>query len=56
MHKSNTVYKWKQSKAALNKYVSGFWCERQQGMNFELEEALLWIMDSYFGQNWKLKV
>ncbi len=27
---------------ALNKYVCGFWCERQQ------EEELLWIMGSYF--------
>ncbi len=37
-----------QDKTALNKYVAGFWCERQQEMHFSLEEALLWIMDSYF--------
>ncbi len=31
--------------------VCGFWCERHQEMNFSLEEALLWIMGSYF--SWK---
>ncbi len=31
MHRSNTVYKPKQSKAVLYKYVSGFWCERTAG-------------------------
>ncbi len=31
MHRSSTVYKWKQSKIVLNKYVSGFWCERTTG-------------------------
>ncbi len=25
-------------------------------MDFSLEEALLWIMDSYFGQKWRFKV
>ncbi len=34
-----------QAKTALNEYVGGFWCERQQEMNF-------FIMDSYFGQTW----
>ncbi len=28
MHRSNTIYKWKQSKTALNKYFGGFRCER----------------------------
>ncbi len=31
-----------QVKTALNKYVAGFRCERQQEMDFSLEEALLW--------------
>ncbi len=30
LHRSSTVYEPKQSKTALNKYVGGFWCERQQ--------------------------
>ncbi len=33
--------------------------ERQQEMEpffFLLEEALLWIMDSYFGQKWQFEV
>ncbi len=34
-----------QAKTALNEYVGGFWCDRQQEMNF-------FIMDSYFGQTW----
>ncbi len=28
-----SIYKPKQSKTALNKYVGGFWCERQQDMD-----------------------
>ncbi len=28
MHRSSTIYKLKQYKTALNKYVGGFWCER----------------------------
>ncbi len=36
-----------QTRTALNKYVAGFWCKRQQQMDFSLEEVLLWIMD-YF--------
>ncbi len=28
----------------------------QQGMDFSLEEALLWIMDLHFDQKWILKV
>ncbi len=36
MHRSSTVYKWKQSRTVQNKYDSEFWCE------FSLEEALLW--------------
>ncbi len=34
LHRSSSVYKTKQSKTALNKYVAGFWCERQQEMDF----------------------
>ncbi len=48
LHRSSSVYKTKQDQnESLNKYVAGFWCERQQEMHFSLEEALLWIMDSY---------
>ncbi len=36
-----------QDKTALNKYVAGFWCERQQEMYFFTEDVLLWIIDSY---------
>ncbi len=37
-----------QVKTALNKYVGGFWCERQQEMDLLLwMEILLWIMDSF---------
>ncbi len=36
-----------QAKTALNKYVSGFWCERNKRWTFSLEDAFLWIMDSY---------
>ncbi len=50
MHRSSTVYKWKQSKTVLNKYVGGFWCERTTVKGLFLEEAFLWIIDSYFGQ------
>ncbi len=32
--KLRTVYKWKQSTAALNKYVGGFWCEKEQDNGF----------------------
>ncbi len=28
MHRSSTVYRWKQFKTVLNKYVCGFWCAR----------------------------
>ncbi len=31
MHRSSTIYKWKQSKIFLNKYAGGFWCERKTG-------------------------
>ncbi len=34
LHRSSTVYKPKQSKTALNKYVAGFSCERQQEIDF----------------------
>ncbi len=32
MHRSVTIYKWKQSKSVLNKYVGGFW--GQEEMDF----------------------
>ncbi len=45
-----------QAKTALNKYVSGYWCEREQEMDFSPEKALLWIMDSYLaGRNCQVK-
>ncbi len=59
MHRSRTVYKRKQFRTGLNKYVVGFWCERLnrgRGWTFSLEELLLWIMDSYFDQKWWFKV
>ncbi len=31
MHRSSTVYKQKQSKTVLHKYVGWFWCERTSG-------------------------
>ncbi len=34
MDRPSTVYKWKQSKTVLNKYVGGFWSEKQQKMDF----------------------
>ncbi len=40
MHRSSTVYKQKQFITVLNRYV---------GWTFSLEKVL-WIMDSYFGQ------
>ncbi len=54
---SSTVYKWKQFLKQFLKYVGGFWCERLQEFDlfFLLEEALLWIMDSYFSQKWLVK-
>ncbi len=41
-----------QEKAALNMYMCGLWCERQE-MIFSLHEALLWILARY--ENFKLK-
>ncbi len=38
----------RQPKTALNKYVGGFWCKRQQGMDFITGGSV--IMDSYFSQ------
>ncbi len=32
------------------KTVLNWWILMQQGWTFSLENALLWIMDSYFGQ------
>ncbi len=31
MHRSIIIYKWKQPKTVLNKYVGGFWCETITG-------------------------
>ncbi len=28
MHRSNTIYKWTQTKTVIDKYVNWFWCER----------------------------
>ncbi len=55
-----TIYKWKQSKTVLNRYVGGFWCKRTKGTDFIyfffLEEVLLWIMGAHFGQKLQFKV
>ncbi len=57
MHRSSPVYKWKQSKTVLNKYFGWFWCERTTGdRTLPLEEALLWVMNSYFSQKWRFEV
>ncbi len=60
MHRSRTVYKRKQFRTGLNKYVVGFWLWEVwigvRGWTFSLEEVLLWIMDSYFDQKWWFKV
>ncbi len=39
LHRSSIVYKPKQSKTSLNKYVAGFWCERQQEMDFHCRKC-----------------
>ncbi len=46
LHRSSSVYKLKQSKTDLNKYVGGFWCERQHDKDFFTGESI--IMDLYF--------
>ncbi len=55
LHRPNTVYKRKQFKTALNTYVCGFWCERQQEMDFSLEEVLLWTRILDRSEGLKLK-
>ncbi len=37
-----TVHKPKQSRTALNKYVAGFWCQRNSRCTFSLEQGLWW--------------
>ncbi len=51
LHRSSTVYKSKQSRTDLNKYVAGFDVKDNRRWTLSLEEALLWIMDSNFSQN-----
>ncbi len=45
-----------QAKTALNKYVWILMWEDNKGSTFSLQEELLWIMDSYFGQKWWFNV
>ncbi len=52
MYRPNTIYKQKQSKTVLNKYVCGFWCERTT--DFPL--ALLWIMTRILARSDGLKL
>ncbi len=44
MHRSSTVYKQKESKTVINKFVCGFWYERTTGYGLLLEEVLLRII------------
>ncbi len=44
------IYKWKQSKTVLNKYIRGFWWDDNGEWTFSVVEVVLWIMDSYFVQ------
>ncbi len=56
MHRSSAVNKWKQSKQ-FQKFCYDFdvrW--QQECFTFSLEEVLLWIMDTYFGQKRWFKV
>ncbi len=41
LHRSRTVYKPKQSKTALNKYVAGFWSETTGGSIIGLQTRIL---------------
>ncbi len=50
MHSSSTGNKWKQSKTTLNKYVGGFWCERQQEMDFFTGGSVIMDYGLGFGQ------
>ncbi len=52
MHRSSIVYKWNQSITFLNKYVGGFWCERQQRINIFTGWSI--IMD--YGQTKQFEV
>ncbi len=48
MYRSSIVYKRKQSKTALNKHISGFWCERTTGDGTDrLECGLFWCFISW---------
>ncbi len=42
VHRSITVYKQKQSKAVLNKYVGGVWCERTTAFSAGRHYYVLW--------------
>ncbi len=58
MHRSSTVYKWKQSKTVLNNFVGGFWCERMtvDGVfHWRKRYNRLWTGKyQHFGQKWRL--
>ncbi len=51
-HKPSTVYKWKQSKTVLNKYVGRFRCERTTGSEIFHWYYYVRIMEWSFGQKW----
>ncbi len=50
MQRSSTGYNWKQSKTVLNKYKDYDVSEKQEMDFFFFCQALLWIIDLYFGQ------
>ncbi len=54
VHRSITVYKQKQSKAVLNKYVGGVWCERTTAFLAGRHYYVLWTC-IFARRNVKLK-
>ncbi len=56
MNRSSTIYKWKQSKTILNKYVGWFSWDRTTVMDFSLKEELFWITVWYLGQKLRFDV
>ncbi len=47
MHKLSSVYKLKQYKAILNKYVGGFWWERTKENELGESVIIIIIIDSF---------
>ncbi len=56
MHRSSIIYKWKQSKTVLNKYVCGFWCERTVDGLFHWGEHYYGLWTGISARNDNLKV